>query len=253
MLLQSLDAARPLRRAFVASLAIHMLVALIIPLWPAPLPQGPEAIETLSFVHVAHIHIEKRADARPVPLALPNTKRRAATVAFERKHSELSAKNHNPRSRPTPVNGPQGQVAAAPRKYPQRAPVPLVARAPGTQPPKEPTLQRAPGPSPNPQGTSAVSMSGIGSNDRGGVSPFGAEQPPVLDPRVKSTLLQRFNVHVTLLITVGEDGRTKKIEFHPPLDAQTQRAIQTLLADASWDAAVCGGGVSCEGVATIKL
>ena len=75
----------------------------------------------------------------------------------------------------------------------------------------------------------------------------------MLDPRVKSALIQRFNVHVTLLITVGDDGRTKKIEFRPPLDAQTQRAIQTLLADASWDAAVCGGGVSCEGVATIKL
>ncbi len=96
-------------------------------------------------------------------------------------------------------------------------------------------------------------MSGSGTNDRGGVSPFGAEQPPVLDPRVKAALLQRFNVHVVLIITVGEDGKTKKVEFHPPLDDATQRAIQTLLANANWDAAVCGGGVSCEGVATIKL
>jgi len=28
-----------------------------------------------------------------------------------------------------------------------------------------------------------MAMTGLGSNDRGGVSPFGAEQPPVLDPR----------------------------------------------------------------------
>lgn len=251
--MQSLDGAGPLRRAFAVSLGIHMAVAFIIPLWPAQLSSGPEAVETLSFAHIAHIHIEKHADPRPLPVAIPKTKRRSAVVSFERKHSELSAKNRNPRSRPTPVNGPQGEVAAAPRDVPQNQPVPLVARAPGLQPPKDQTLQRAPGPSPNPQGTADVAMSGSGRNDRGGVSPFGAEQPPVLDPRVKSALLQRFNVHVVLLVTVGEDGKTKKIEFRPPLDDATQQAIQTLLANASWDAAVCGGGVSCEGVATIKL
>jgi hypothetical protein len=242
-----------MRRAFAVSLGIHLAVAFIIPLWPAQLSSGPEAVETLSFAHIAHIHIEKHADPRPLPVAMPKTKRRAAVVTFERKHSELSAKNHNPRSRPTPVNGPEGQVAAAPRDIPQNRPVPLVARAPGLQPPADQTLQRAPGPSPNPQGTSEVAMSGSGTNDRGGVSPFGAEQPPVLDPRVKTALLARFNVHVVLIVTVGDDGRTKKIEFHPPLDDATQRAIQTMLANASWDAAVCGGGISCEGVATIKL
>ncbi len=253
MLHQTVDSGQPLRRAFAASLGIHMLVAFIIPLWPAQQSGGPEAIETLSFAHIAHIHIEKHADARPLPVAMPRTKHRSPTISFARKPSELSAKNHNPRSRPTPVNGPQGLVAAAPRDAPQHAPVPLVARAPDTQIPKEPTLQRAPGPSPNPQGTSDVSMTGSGVSVRGGVSPFGAEQPPILDPRVKSALLQHFNVHVTLLVTVGEDGRTKKIAFHPPLDEQTQRAIQTMLANAIWDSAVCGGGVSCEGVATIKL
>ena len=242
-----------MRRAFAVSLAIHIAVAFIIPLWPAQLSPGPEAVETLSFAHVAHIHIEKHADARPLPVAMPKTKKRSPVVSFERKHSELSAKNRNPRSRPTPVNGPQGLTAAAPRDVPQNRPVPLVARVPGVQPPKDQTLQRAPGPSPNPQGTSEVEMSGSGTNDRGGVSPFGAAQPPVLDPRVKMALLQRFNVHVVLLVTVGDDGRTKKIEFHPPLDDATQRAIQAMLANASWDAAVCGGGISCEGVATIKL
>jgi len=252
-MLQTAGSGQTLRRAFAASLGIHLLLAFIFPIWPNTQPQGPEAVETLTFAHIAHIHIEKHADARPLPVAMPRTTRRSATVSFARKHSELSAKNRNPRSRPTPVNGPQGLVAAAPRLVPARQPVPLVARAPGTRLPKEPTFQRAPGPLPNPQGTANLVVSGSGSNDRGGVSPFGAEQPPVLDPRVKSALLQRFNVHVTLVITVDEDGHTKKIEFHPPLDDQTQTAIRTMLAAATWDAAVCGGGVSCEGVATIKL
>lgn len=251
--MQSLDGAGPLRRAFAVSLGIHMAVAFIIPLMPAQLSPGPEAIETFSFARVAHIHIEKRADPRPLPVAMPKTKRRSPVVSFERIHSELTAKNHNPHSRPTPVNGPQGQVAAAPRDVPEKQPVPLVARAPGITPPKDQTLERAPGPSPNPQGTSDIAMTGAGENDRGGVSPFGAEQPPILDPRVKTALQQRFNVHVVLLVTVGDDGRTKKIEFHPPLDDATQRAIQTLLANATWDAAVCGGGVSCEGVAVIRI
>ena len=251
--MQSLDGVGPLRRAFAVSLGIHMAGALIIPLWPAQLSSAPEAVETLSFAHIAHIHIEKRADPRPLPLAMPKTTRRSPVVSFERKHSELSAKNHNPLTRPTLVNGPLGRVAAAPRDVPKNQPVPLVARAPGLEPPKDQTLQRAPGPSPNPQSTSDVAMSGSGTNNRGGVSPFGAEQPPILDPHVKTALLQRFNVHVLLIITVGEDGKTKKVEFRPPLDDATQRQIQTLLANATWDAAVCGGGVSCEGVATIKL
>jgi hypothetical protein len=230
-----------------------MAVAFIIPLIPAQLSSGPEAVETLSFAHIAHIHIERHADPRPLPVAMPKTKRRSPVVSFERKRSELTTNKHSSHSRPTPVNGPQGRVAAAPRDVPKNQPVPLLARAPGIQPPKDQTLQREPGPSPNPQGTSDVAMSGSGANNRGGVSPFGAEQPPILDPRVKTALQQRFNVHVLLIITVGEDGKTKKIEFHPPLDDATQRQIQTLLANATWDAAVCGGGVSCEGVATIRL
>ncbi|HEX5274476.1 MAG TPA: hypothetical protein VFW34_04305 [Candidatus Rubrimentiphilum sp.] len=242
-----------MRRAFAVSLGIHMAVAFIIPLWPAQLSSGPEAVETLSFAHIAHIRIEKHADPRPLPVAMPKTKRRSSVVSFERKRSELTTNRYSSHSRPIDVNGPQGRVAAAPRDVPKDRPVPLLARAPGLQPAKAQTLQPAPGPSPNPQGTSDIAMSGSGANDRGGVSPFGAEQPPVLDPAVKTALQQRFNVHVVLIVTVGEDGKTKKIEFRPPLDDATQRQIQTLLANATWDAAVCGGGVSCEGVATIKL
>lgn len=249
MLLKTVTNPQLLRRAFVASLGIHALVAWLFPAPSAQLAQNAP-VETISFVHAQRMRIERHSDSRPLPVALPRTTHRSALVSFARKHSELSAKNHNPHSRPTPVTGPEGKVAAAPHKV-RSQPEPLFARAPG-QTPSDATLQHAPAASPNPAATAPVSIAGAGSNNRGGVSPFGAEQPPVLDPRVKLRL-QRLPVHVTLLITVGEDGRTKRIEFQPPLDSTTEHTIQTLLADANWDAAVCGGGVSCEGVATIKL
>ncbi|MDP9111947.1 MAG: hypothetical protein M3M96_09980, partial [Candidatus Eremiobacteraeota bacterium] len=77
--------------------------------------------------------------------------------------------------------------------------------------------------------------------------PFGADLPePVLDPKVRAELVRRFaSVHVTLLVTVGDDGRTKNIEFHPPLGARLQAEISALLVAANWDAAVCGGGIPC--------
>ncbi len=87
----------------------------------------------------------------------------------------------------------------------------------------------------------------------GGYLPFGAEQPdPVLDPGVFKKL-QSLGTHVTLTVTVDEDGRTQSVAFDPPIDTQVEGQIRDLLADASWDPAVCGGGVACEGHATIKL
>ncbi|MGB9650580.1 MAG: hypothetical protein WCB01_02135, partial [Candidatus Cybelea sp.] len=83
--------------------------------------------------------------------------------------------------------------------------------------------------------------------------PFGAQQPdPVLDPDVRKQL-DALGAHVTLIVTVGEDGRTENVSFRPPVDPQLETRIRSLLADASWDPAVCGGGVSCEAQATIKL
>ncbi|MGA8533553.1 MAG: hypothetical protein WB615_05550, partial [Candidatus Tumulicola sp.] len=89
--------------------------------------------------------------------------------------------------------------------------------------------------------------------DKGGYLPFGAEQPdPVLDPGILKQL-GSLGVHVTLLVTVGDDGRTKDVIFQPDVDPRLESRIESLLADASWDPAVCGGGISCEGRATIKL
>jgi hypothetical protein len=116
------------------------------------------------------------------------------------------------------------------------------------------TSQAPAAPTPQPETTQAArEVAGTGTSDRGGVLPFTAAQDPVLDPGVRAQLQQRFAVHVTLLVTVGEDGRTKRVVFQPPIDPQVEQQIEALLADANWDAAVCGGGVSCEGTATIKL
>ena len=83
--------------------------------------------------------------------------------------------------------------------------------------------------------------------------PFGAEQPePVLDPSVRKEL-DALGAHVTLVVTVGDDGRTESVDFQPPIDPALESRIRSLLSDASWDPAVCGGGVACEGRATIKI
>ncbi len=74
----------------------------------------------------------------------------------------------------------------------------------------------------------------------------------MLDPGVRQQL-SALGTHVTLIVTVGNDGRTENVVFQPPIDSQLESKIRSLLADASWDPAVCGGGVSCEASATIKL
>jgi hypothetical protein len=82
--------------------------------------------------------------------------------------------------------------------------------------------------------------------------PLGVSDTPVLDPSVRKALLA-LGVHVRLTITVDSAGRTKNVAFQPPLDASVEEQIRTLLASASWDPAVCGGGMTCEGQATITL
>jgi pyruvate/2-oxoglutarate dehydrogenase complex dihydrolipoamide acyltransferase (E2) component len=99
----------------------------------------------------------------------------------------------------------------------------------------------------------ARAVASVDAHQAGGYLPFGAEQPvPVLDPAVRKAL-DGLGVHVTLVVTVGDDGHTTNVVFAPPLDPQIENRIRSLLADASWDPAVCGGGVSCEAQATIRL
>ncbi len=165
----------------------------------------------------------------------------------------MTANTKKPRAQPTAVNGPSGKLAAAPKPATAHSQVPLFARPASSVAPQA-SVQRSSAATPQPQATTDPHpMEGSGTADRGGVLPLGAQQDPVLDPTVRSQLQKRIGVHVTLLVTVGEDGHTKHVAFQPPIDPQIEREVEAILADANWDAAVCGGGVDCEGLATIRL
>lgn len=251
MVARGWDGNRLLWRALAASLGLHLLLALFLPVWTAQVSAGLQPIENISFARLTHVTIQRRAPAA-LPAAQPRTRRRAQTVSFDRTRAELTAKTRSPHVHPSAQAQPVGHArAAAPRLVARRslAPYARPAATAGT------ALQQAP-PAPTPAAATTVAphpVDGNGASNRGGVLPFGATQDPVLDPSVQEQLARRFAVHVTLLVTVGEDGRTKRVVFQPPIDQATEQAIEALLSDASWDAAVCGGGVSCEGTATIKL
>ncbi len=239
-----------LRRALIASLGLHVLVALLLPTWMQAQSQGLQSVETISFAHLMRVAI-MRPVAHALPAAAPETKRRASHVSFARHKSELSVNKPKPRPRPTEQNGPNGPLAAAPKHVAPHQASLLYAQA---NPASAVTHESAASQTPQPESTVADrAVGGTGTSNRGGLLPFGAQQEPVLDPGVLSKLQAKVNGHVTLIVVVGEDGHTKHVEFQPPLDAETEHAIEAILADATWDAAVCGGGVSCEGTATIKL
>lgn len=238
-------------RALIASLGVHLLIALFLPAWMPSQSQGLQPVEAISFAHLAHVQLRKPQAAAPA-VSMPETVNHANRISFARHKSELSAHTLKPQARPTAVNAPEGKAAAAPRHVALHQTAPLYARAPATAVPVSSSISSAQQ-TPQPEATlDTHEVAGTGAADRGGVLPFGATQDPVLDPAVLAQLSKRVS-HVTLVVTVGEDGRTKNITFRPPLDPDTEKSIEAILADANWDAAVCGGGVSCEGVATIKL
>jgi hypothetical protein len=252
MVIRTPDSNRLLWTALAASLSVHLFIALFIPIWMPVQSEGLQPVEALTFAHILRVQIQRPAAAAQ-PVAVPDTTRRAQKISFARKKSELTANDRKPQARPTAINGPAGPVAAAPRHIVSRHPAPLYARTPPTSGPIAMTQSSA-AQTPQPQASlSTRPVEGAGTADRGGVLPFGAAQEPVLDPGVRAQLAKRVTVHVTLRVTVGEDGHTKHVVFDPPVDAQLEREIESILTDANWDAAVCGGGVSCEGVATIKL
>jgi hypothetical protein len=221
--------------ATIASVAIHVAVALAIPALAWTASSAP-AIETVSFTHILHIQVVPPRAPAPPPRAVAPRVNVKPTINFA---------NHVP------------VIAAIPRRH--ASPTPVVAsNAPAA--PAAGAIQRAgtgttdsnaaPNVTPSP---AAREVASIGQHRVGGYLPFGAEQPnPVLDPGVRKQL-DALGTHVTVLVMVGEDGRTESVYFDPPIDPQIENRIRTLLADASWDPAVCGGGVACEGRATIKL
>jgi hypothetical protein len=246
-----------LRRALVASLCLHALVAFFLPTWTRMQSAGLQTVETISFAKLQRIRLERPKQSRSLPVSIPKPVHRAKRIAFARVRTELTANKSKPNATRTPVpqNGPHSAVAVAPKPI-LHASTPPFAQAPNNAPIATVSQRPIEPPTPNPEATVAdrTVASNRGTSDTGGVMPFGADlKEPVLDPAVRTQLQKRFTVHVTLVVTVGDDGHTKHVVFQPPLDPQTEREIEAVLADANWDAAVCGGGIACEGQATIRL
>jgi hypothetical protein len=226
---------RGLVEGSVGSVAIHALAALLIPAlaWtPSTLPP----VETISFVRVSHIELQPKREPQPPPRAQA-PRFRAAPLITRAHHQEIS--HVTPRRVTSPPPSTVADVSGAPDTAP--------AARPGTGTAVQTAVVQA---TATPMSRAVAS---VGAHETGGYMPFTAEQPdPVLDPGVRKQL-DALGVHVTIVVTVGEDGKTKNVEFQPPVDPQVESRIQSLLADASWDPAVCGGGIYCEGRATIRL
>jgi len=245
------DDRRLMRRAFGASLAVHGVLALLLPTWIHTQSQELQPVETLTFARIVRLDIARPPARAPERLVVKAVKR-APVPTFAHVKSEVAAHSKTKRSVPKPVAGTAGLVAAAPKAVPQETAAPLYARTSASAEPIAAASESAPMTPAPAAAVGAHSVNGADS-DRGGVMPLGASQNPVLDPRVLATLQERIGVHVTLVVRVGEDGRTEHVAFDPPVDSQTEQTIEAILAQANWDAAICGGGVSCEGTATIRL
>ncbi len=231
----SLRRDRILLEAIVASLVLHLVVALFIPTLAWLRGEGP-TIETLAFVRVTHIAVET---------PMPRTRQVAAVAPH---FAPVPHIVHAQPSRPR-MHIVKERLLPSRENVLSRAPLIAAEQTQGQA--TQSTATGAPAAPATPQQEQVASTQTR--PEVGGYMPFGAQQPdPVLDPNVVKAL-SGLNVHVTLTIVVDENGRTKAVQFDPPLDGKVEGQIRSMLADASWDPAVCGGGVACEGRTTIKL
>jgi hypothetical protein len=228
------ESRRFLTAAVLVSLLVHGLVALGIP-GMAWTESTAAPFETISFVHIAHIEVAQHRAAHRAPRALAPEKSVAPAVHFVTHHELAKTTGRRPAVMPHAVTANRSTAPTVAADSQAGSPT-----GTGTDPPQ-------------PAATPAHAVSTVGNHDDGGYMPFGAEQPdPVLDPGIQKQLAA-LGVHVTLIVTVGEDGKTKNVVFQPVLASALEARIQSLLSDANWDPAVCGGGVACEAQATIHL
>jgi hypothetical protein len=221
-----------MERATIGSVAVHVIAALSIPALAWTIADSPP-VETISFTHIVRLEI-----VRPHP---PAPRPRAAAP-----HRNVSPS----------LNFTHHVTVVKVQQSPQAVKVTLATNepvAPAVASVQQPGDSTANGNAAPVRSPAARAVASTDAQRAGGYLPFGAEVPtPVLDPTVRKQL-DAIGAHVTLVVTVGEDGRTTNVVFDPPVDPQIESRIRALLADASWDPAVCGGGVSCEAQATIKL
>jgi hypothetical protein len=220
--------------ATLTSVALHVLAALAIPAlaWTA---STATPVETVSFTRILHIEVTPPKAAHPPPRAVAPRHQAKPTLHFAY-HLRVVAALHR-HATPAPPVATDAPGAPA---------VGNVARVGNGVANSDAPPNVTPSPA-------AREVASVGTHEQGGYLPFGAEQPePVLDPNIRKQL-EALDAHVTLTVTVGDDGRTEDIVFTPPVDPQVENRIRALLADASWDPAVCGGGVACAAQTTIKL
>lgn len=219
-----------LARALVASVALHVALALFVPTVAWLQSEGP-AVETLTFVRIIHIAVSTPRPSLHASAAAAPTRAAAPRIVHPRS-SQAHASRVLQRTRPT-----KGIAQA-----------PVVALSTPGAATVHPVATGAPSSAPVEKLAAAETRHSVG-----GYMPLGAEVPvPVLDPGVLHQLAA-LNVHVTLTIVVDENGRTQSVQFDPPLDRNLENQMRAMLAEASWDPAVCGGGVACEGRTTIRL
>jgi hypothetical protein len=220
----------------VASVALHALAALLIPAL-AWMPSTAPPVETVSFLHVTRIVIE------PKPKAVPQPRAQAphhSTVVVRSRSAQLELAHVVAQKKASPPPLMNRDISVAPVTGQSQVGKGTVANV----------SESEPQPSASPADRAVASVS---ERSAGGYLPFGAQQPdPVLDPNVLKQL-GGLGIHVTIVVTVDENGKTETVSFEPPIDPKSEKQIESMLADAAWDPAVCGGGVSCEGHATIKL
>lgn len=232
----NLTARNLLGTALLGSLFLHAFGAYLLPPFSHIAALVP--VETISFSPVKRIEIEHRAVvASSRPLAKTEVVHRPKVPATP---SPVAKLKPNAQGSPPPPAPPAATLQSDAQ---------TVARQSQTAPPQPPQ--------PSPRSTSSADARQVATATNrhiaGGYMPFGAAEPtPVLDPGARQQLVA-LNVHVTIVVVVSDDGRTKSVRFDPPLRKDLEGQIQTLLASANWDPAYCGGGTPCEAAATIKL
>jgi hypothetical protein len=222
--------------ALLGSLVLHAFGAYLVPPFSHIAAMVP--VETISFTKVRRIEIEHRA----VPASRRVTAKTKVALV--------------PRIHVTPA--PKVRPKADARRTPPPA-VPPAAQlqSSAVAVAKESQTASPQPPQPTPHATASADAREVATATEhhiaGGYMPFGAaEATPVLDPGARQQLAA-LNVHVTIVVIVSDNGRTKSVRFVPSLDKALEGQIQTLLASANWDPAYCGGGIPCEAAATIKL
>ncbi len=228
-----------LRRGFAASIALHILGALAIPLAVVQVAnQGADAslVSIVRITRVVMVAPQQAVVAKPQPKRAPQPHRLAQPTMTgkqdERAKIPPSADASRSRAKPATLVAVDAPTAA-PQSAPTTAPVDTTTPAPAA--------------------TTVAANVGMRRRDIGGTLPFGAqEHDAVLDPAVQKQLAA-LGVHVTLTVTIGDDGVTKDVVFQPDVDPAIESQIRQLLADANWDPAVCGGGIPCAGTAIIRL